>query len=280
MPGWDKECNKCHAKGHFKSRCRKGGVKVDLVKVQEKDMVCTVGITGVATKKVKVNKATFTGRLIEAGFQKIKEPVPHLRLGENILVQAPLPQPALKVDLMVDTEFHRRTGLRLPRTKRVRSVPMKFTADSGAQVTACNVDKLSLLGLRRKDLLSTAVGLECANKEDANVPGVFIGKVVAEGVNGAALTVQALVYVMKQGGDLLSREVLQQLEVLPPEFPKVGQFCSSKVGKNEVSKVSVDGDEDKETERQGMFQPHGQCDPQSELPCQCPLRTNVNVPTD
>ena len=45
-------------------------------------------------------------------------------------------------------------------TKRVRSVPMKLTADSGAQVTACNVDKLSLLGLRRKDLLSTAVGLE------------------------------------------------------------------------------------------------------------------------
>ena len=59
-------------------------------------------------------------------------------------------------------------------------------------MTACNVDKLSLLGLRRKDLLSTAVGLECANKEDANVLRVFIGKVVAEGDNGATITVQSL----------------------------------------------------------------------------------------
>ena len=47
-------------------------------------------------------------------------------------------------------------------------------------MTTCNVDKLCLLGLKKKDLLSTAVGLECANKEDANVLGVFVGKVVAE----------------------------------------------------------------------------------------------------
>ena len=98
---------------------------------------------------------------------------------------------------------------------------MKLTADSGAQVTTCNVDKLSLLGLRRKDLLSTAVGLECANKEDANVLGVFIGKVVAKDESGNIITVQSLVYVMKHDGDLLSREVLTQLGVLPPEFPAV-----------------------------------------------------------
>ena len=36
--------------------------------------------------------------------------------------------------------------------------------------------------------------------------------------------------------------------------------------------------EDKETEKQGGFQPPGQCDPQSKLPCRCPLRTNVEVP--
>ena len=41
---------------------------------------------------------------------------------------------------MVDIEFHKKTGLRLPATKRIGSVPIKLTADSGAQVTACNVD--------------------------------------------------------------------------------------------------------------------------------------------
>ena len=60
-PAWNKECNHCHAMGHFKSRCHRNGIKVESVKVLEKkDMVCTVGITGVATKKVKVEKATLT----------------------------------------------------------------------------------------------------------------------------------------------------------------------------------------------------------------------------
>ena len=113
--------------------------------------------------------------------------------------------------------------MRSPAKGRIRSVPIKLTADSGAQVTACNVDKLQRLGLRRKDLLSTAVGLECANKEDANVLGVFIGKVIAKDDNDNAITAQSLVYVMKHGGDLLSKEVLRQLGVLPPEFPNIGQ---------------------------------------------------------
>ena len=108
--------------------------------------------------------------------------------------------------------------------------------------------------------------------------GVFFGKVLAKDDRGDAIAVQSLVYVMKHGGDLLSREVLEQLGVLPPEFPKVGQFNSGQGGRGRVDKVSVGGDEDKEPVSQEMFQPPGQCDPQSNLPCQCPLRTNVEVP--
>ena len=44
--------------------------------------------------------------------------------------------------------------------------------------------------------------------------------------------------------------------------------------------VSVDGGENKDSkeQKQGMFQPPGQCDPQSNLPCRCPLTMNVEVP--
>ena len=134
---------------------------MNAVNVLEKDMVYLVGMTGVSMKKGKLDRAAQSGKLTKTDFPKLKEPVPHLRFGDNILIQAPLPQPVLTVTLTVDLEFHKMAGLRLPSTKRTRSVPMKLTADSGAQVTTCNVDKLSLLGLRRKDLLSTAVGLEC-----------------------------------------------------------------------------------------------------------------------
>ena len=57
---------------------------------------------------------------------------------------------------------------------------------------------------------------------------------------------------MKYGGDLLSREVLKQLGVLPPDFSKVGQFSSGQVETGGVDKVSVGGDEDKKTGEQGL----------------------------
>ena len=101
--------------------------------------------------------------------------------------------------------------------------------------------------------------------------GVFIGKVLAKDNRGKTITVQSLVYVMKHGGDLLSREVLKQLGVLPPEFPKIGQDRLQKtkwiglvLGMKVISRP--------------MFQPRGQCDPENPLTCQCPIRTEVEVP--
>ena len=106
-PAWNKECNHCHGKGHFKSRCHRNGIKVESVKVQEKkDKVCTVGISGVATKRMRVDKATLKGRQEDADFPRLKEPVPHLRFGEKIMIGAPLPQPVLKVTLVVDMEYY------------------------------------------------------------------------------------------------------------------------------------------------------------------------------
>ena len=69
------------------------------------------------------------------------------------MIWAPLPQSLLTVTLVDDIELYKMMGLRVPSVQKVKSVSIKLTADSGAQVTACNKDKLPLLGLRRKDLL-------------------------------------------------------------------------------------------------------------------------------
>ena len=50
--------------------------------LEKKDMACTVGVTPV---KVKVEKATLTEKINEAGFPRVKEPVPHLRFGDSTL---------------------------------------------------------------------------------------------------------------------------------------------------------------------------------------------------
>ena len=69
------------------------------------------------------------------------------------MIWAPLPQSLLTVTLVDDIELYKMMGLRVPSVQKVKSVSIKLTADSGAQVTACNKDKLPLLSLRRKDLL-------------------------------------------------------------------------------------------------------------------------------
>ena len=117
-----------------------------------------------------------------------------------------------------------------------------------------------------KDLLSTAVGLWCANKEDASVLGVFSGKVLDNDDCGNSVAVQSLVYVIKHGGDLLSREVLKQLGVLPPD-PKICQYGSPQGEKGRLGKVIIGGNEDKAAVE--MFRPHSQRDPPSRIPENC-----------
>ena len=51
-------------------------------------MVCSVGMTGVVKSSVKVNEASLVGKLRQTGVPKIKEPIPHLRFGNDIKVEA------------------------------------------------------------------------------------------------------------------------------------------------------------------------------------------------
>merc|ERR1711954_379869 len=229
-------------------------------------MICSLGATKVARTKGQVDRASMAGRVNCMEVPRLEEPIPHIQFGEKVTIGLPLPQPVLVVKVTVDPDFYKMAGLRVPSTKNLKPVKMKLTTDTGAQVVTCNVDKLPGLGLRRKDLISTTVGLECANKMDANVLGVFFGKVVASDETGNIFEVSSLVYVMKNGGDLLSRTALQQLGVLPPNFPKVGQFATNM--KTNVDKLSIDPVSDAGPEQ--IYQPHGQCDPQSYLPCRCP----------
>ena len=46
---------------------------------------------------------------------------------------------------------------------------------------------------------------------------------------------------MRHGGNLLSREVLKQLGVLPPEFPMIGQFCSGQAEKARWTRLQLVG---------------------------------------
>ena len=98
-----------------------------------------------------------------------------------------------------------------------------FTADTGAQVDCVARNQLKRLGLSEQDLLEAAVTLGCANNTKAGVLGAFWGKVLCE-VKNKIKTVKVMFYVLKSGGNLLSRNTLRKLGVIDDEFPKVGKF--------------------------------------------------------
>jgi len=126
--------------------------------VQHKDMVCSLGTTRVVKAEGQVDRISVVGSVNCTDVPKLKEPVPHIQFGKKAVIGSPLPQPVLVVKVTVDPEFYKMAGLRVPSAKNLKSVKMKMklTADTGAQVVTCNVDKLSGLGLRRKDQASVS----------------------------------------------------------------------------------------------------------------------------
>ena len=121
------------------------------------------------------------------------QPVPHM-LEENghMVVKMPRSHPGLKVQVKVNVEMYKRTGLplRMRRTSMTRKgkilqIPkIELLCDTGAQVDCINRRKLRALGLKEDQLLSPAVAIECANESPAGVLGVFFGVVTAMEENG------------------------------------------------------------------------------------------------
>ena len=99
---------------------------------------------------------------------------------------------------------------------------VELLCDTGAQVDCLNRKKLHALGLGENQLLSPEVVVGCANESPAGVMGVFFGKVTAmEG--STKVQVQVLFYVLRDGGNILSRHTCEKLGIISREFPKVGE---------------------------------------------------------
>merc|ERR1712105_157919 len=147
-----------------------------------------------------------------------------------------------------------------------------IVTDTGAQVDCLNKSKLKSLGLNELSLLKTELSLGCANESDADIIGAFWGKVLHK-ANGNNTVVRVLFYVLRKGGNLLSRTTITKLGLLPTTFPQVplgGSSVTSSPSATQGQVVVADTSE--------VRQPDGECDPDSPLQCSCPTREQVQPP--
>ena len=207
-------------------------------------------------------------------------PIPHmLEVNGKMVVAMPKAHPGIRVQVEVNKNMYEKTGLPLKMGKtsmtrkgKLLQIPkIELLCDTGAQVDCINRKKLHALGLVENQLLSPEVVVGCANESPAGVLGVFFGKVTAmEGLT--KVVVQVLFYVLRDGGNILSRHTCEKLGVISSEFPKVGEHLVKAVTEQSEVEVNV------VQESGAVYQEEGECDPDSELPCRCPRREFVDPP--
>ena len=271
-PAFDKKCNTCGELGHFSKTkaCKKVTLKVDRVDGQN--------------EKKAPGKEVMAVGAVRDGFGKViklsnTSPVPHMMdVKGEFVAGMPRSHPALQVQVEIDIQAYEEFGLSLrlgrsfmTRQGKLLHVPkVELLCDTGAQVDCVGVKRLKSLGLVEEQLLQPAVGVGCANETAAGVVGIFFGKVTAV-AGDKRIKVKVMFYVLKKGGDLLSRHTCERLGVIDAEFPKVGKHLY------EVCKVKAgDTDELHRRDEKDVYQEDGVCDPDSPLPCRCPRRESVD----
>ena len=263
-PAFDKKCNTCGKIGHFsKTRaCKQGVAKVEEIVVQH-EKKADLGLCAVAAQRDTVAE------------WPAERPIPHMMdVGGTMVEAMPRAHPTMRVQLKVDVGTYRELGipLKLNRShmskkgRMLQTPKVELLCDTGAQVDCLGRKKLKLLGLAEDQLRKPRVLLDCANKTEADVVGVFFGEVSAMEGDWKVDRVKVLFYVMKEGGDMLSRHTCERLGIIDEKFPK-----PLHVGADEehAEVQEVNG---------GVYQEYGDCDPDSTLPCRCPRREFVDPP--
>ena len=180
-PAFDKKCRHCDVIGHSaRSKVfKKSSVRVEKVLVQCEKSNNRTGVKSVGATPHAEEKSVSLSP---------SQPVPHM-LEENghMVVKMPRSHPGLKVQVRVNVEMYKKTGLplRMGRTSmtkkgKILQIPtIELLCDTGAQVDCISRKKLCALGLKEDQLLSPAVAIGCANESPAEVLGVFFGVVTA-----------------------------------------------------------------------------------------------------
>ena len=102
---------------------------------------------------------------------------------------------------------------------------INWTADSGAQVTVLGDKHIEYIGLDISSLYPSSMSLGCANYTKSNCLGVFFGRIRGKCPRtGREMIHKGMVYVIPGDITLISDKALQDLGILPKEFPVIGQF--------------------------------------------------------
>ena len=157
----------------------------------------------------------------------VNKPIPHMMdVGGTLVEGMPRAHPTMRVQLKVDVGTYKKLGIPLmlgrsfmSKKGRLFQTPkLELLCDTGAQVDCISRRNLRLLGLGEDQLRKPQVTLDCANKTEAEVLSVFFGEVSPMEGDWSMNKVKILFYVMKQGGDMISRHTCERSGLIDKEL--------------------------------------------------------------
>ena len=86
--------------------------------------------------------------------------------------KAPAEHARILLEASLDTEGYQASGAEFPSKTRRRSADLRALPDTGCMATCIGAGQLSLLGIRKQDLLVPEMNLSVANSTGINIVGV------------------------------------------------------------------------------------------------------------
>ena len=130
--------------------------------------------------------------------------------------------PELQVTLEPSEAGYRELGFRTPKTGRsISAMP-----DTGAQMMVVGDSHLQALGISREELIPVGMKIKAANNGGMKLLGGILVKVTGKSPAGQEYQTQQLAYVVESCERIfLSKTVCQELGIISPRFPEIGEHC-------------------------------------------------------
>ena len=268
-------CRQCNKIGHFEVCCRSKGREsfdknkvsgaANSVEVREDENFEFFNLTAPSRdRKMMMIKPRTLGHHAVDDFGKW-------------LARKPEPQPDVVVSVSLSTDGYKQLSIPEPQTHK----PFKSHSlpDTGAQMVVCGINLVHKLGVKRKELIPLANGINAANNQGIKLLGGILITITGTGKDGRTRESNQLCYVAEGLHRLfLSKTTCRDLGIINPTFPDIGTFdgnipapvyptinkCSMAPPAKEGDKPDGDGDQYVDAEQKGQG---------IRKPCKCPLRT-------
>ena len=163
-PAYNKTCNKCKRRGHFKDMCRSSR-RTHSVQEDSADQLNTAFVEerNNQPENFQCNSLTF-GEIAALRYSVMKVSqelrsinkvkIPHM-LQENLkwVIRKAESQPMIKMSLRVSSKSYIENGVRPPSAYKHREVDLDMLANTGSQAVLMGPHQLGQLGLTDKDLM-------------------------------------------------------------------------------------------------------------------------------